>query len=139
MSVYPQVPVLKDVNAIFGNLRNGGNFEGFWAGLKDDNTLWMGSRNGITFGRWDENNPQVLGPKLEEGRFYVVAGRMAAGTDRAIIELFLDSAEPEASQAIKINPKGNPSKMAIGQERVRTAAGKWSENGGVKMPSKISP
>ncbi|UCE50578.1 MAG: hypothetical protein JSW47_10520, partial [Phycisphaerales bacterium] len=51
MCVYPQVSGLKDVNSFFGNLKNGGKYEGFWAGLKDDNTLWMGSRNGITFGR----------------------------------------------------------------------------------------
>jgi hypothetical protein len=117
MSVYPQVPVLKDVNAIFGNLRNGGKFEGFWAGLKDDNTLWMGSRNGITFGRWDKNNPQVLGPKLAENRFYVVAGRMGDGTGQVTIEVFVNSAEPKARHPIQVNPKGNPSKMAIGQER----------------------
>ena len=123
MSVYPQVSGLKDVNSFFGNWRNGGKYEGFWAGLKDDNTLWMGSRNGITFGRWDENNPQVPGPKLEENRYYVIAGRMGAGTGKVTIELFVNPEQvgkPVASKPFPVNPKANSSKMAIGQERDAT-------------------
>ncbi|MHC4351081.1 MAG: LamG-like jellyroll fold domain-containing protein [Planctomycetota bacterium] len=120
MCVYPQVSGLKDVNSFFGNLKNGGNYEGFWAGLKDDNTLWMGSRNGVTFGRWDNNNPQVLGPKLEVNRYYVLAGRMGAGTENVTIELFVDGTRPVVSKPYPVNPKGNPSKMAIGQERDAT-------------------
>lgn len=120
MCVYPQVSGLKDVNSFFGNLKNGGKYEGFWAGLKDDNTFWMGSRNGITFGRWDDNNPQVLGPILEVNRYYVIAGRMGAGTGNVTIELFVDGTTPVASRPYPVNPHGNPSKMAIGQERDAT-------------------
>ncbi len=123
MSVYAQVSGLKNVNSFFGNLRNGGKYEGFWAGLKDDNTLWTGSRNGITFGRWDENNPQVPGPKLEENRYYVIAGRMGAGTGKVTIELFVNPEQvgkPVASKPFPVNPKANSSKMAIGQERDAT-------------------
>jgi hypothetical protein len=120
MSVYPQVSGLKDVNSFFGNLRNGGKYEGFWAGLKDDNTLWTGSRNGITFGRWDENNPQVPGPKLKENRYYVIASRMGAGTGKVTIELFVNGTKPVASKLFPVNPKANSSKMAIGQERDAT-------------------
>ena len=79
LTVHQQVQMEKDVDTFFGNLKNSGNFEGFWAGVNDDNTVWMGSRNGITFGRWDENNPKVLGPRLEMGRFYVVAGTHGRG------------------------------------------------------------
>ncbi|MHC4213237.1 MAG: LamG-like jellyroll fold domain-containing protein [Planctomycetota bacterium] len=120
MSVYPQVSGLKDVNSFFGNLKNGGKYEGFWAGLKDDNTLWIGSRNGITFGRWDQNNPQVLGPKLQENRYYIVAGRMGAGTGKVTIELFVNKTTPVASKPFPVNPQANSSKMAIGQERDAT-------------------
>ena len=77
---------LKDVHAFFGNLRNGVHFEGLWGCVRDDNTLWWGARNGVTFGRFDKNNPQVLGPKLEIGRFYIVAGRMAAGAGKVKLE-----------------------------------------------------
>jgi hypothetical protein len=80
----------------------------------------MGSRNGITFGRWDQNNPQVLGPKLEVNRYYVIAGRMGAGTGNVTIELFVDGIRPVASKPYPVNPKGNPSKMAVGQERDAT-------------------
>jgi len=120
MSVYHQVSGLKDVNSFFGNLRNGGKYEGFWAGLMDDNTLWAGSRNAITFGRWDENNPQLLGPKLQENSYYVIAGRMGAGTGKVTIELFVNGSKQVASKPFPVNPKANSSKMAIGQERDAT-------------------
>lgn len=81
ISVHKQVVQLKDVNSFFGNLRNGGNYEGIWGNLTDDNRVWIGSRNGITFGRWDDNNPMVLAPEpLQQNRYHVVAGRMGAGT-----------------------------------------------------------
>lgn len=120
MSVYPQTSGLKDVNSFFGNLKNGGKYEGFWAGMKDDNILWMGSRNGITFGRWDENNPQVLGPRLQENRYYIIAGRMGAGTGNVMIELFVNETKPVASKPFPVNPEADSSKMAIGQERDAT-------------------
>ena len=120
MSVYSQVSGLKDVNSFFGTLKNGGKYEGFWAGLKDDNTLWTGSRNGITFGRWDENNPHVPGPKLQENRYYIVAGRMGAGAGNVTIELFVNETKPVASKPFPVNPQADSSKMAIGQERDAT-------------------
>ena len=54
---YDQVEGLKDVNSFFGNLKNGGNYEGIWGNVTDDNRLWIGSRNGVTFGRWDGTTP----------------------------------------------------------------------------------
>mgnify|MGYP001592638855 CR=1 FL=1 len=108
---------LKDVNALFGNLRNGGKYEGLWACLRDDNSLWTSPRNGVTFGRFDKNNPLLLGPALEKGRFYVIAGRMAAGQGSVPAELYLNETKPVASAVFPINPEANASKMVIGQER----------------------
>ena len=80
ISVYKQVVQLKDVHSFFGNLKNGGMYEGIWGNVTDDNRVWIGSRNGITFGRWDGNNPMVLAAKpLEESRYYVVAGGWERG------------------------------------------------------------
>lgn len=121
ISVYKQVVQLKDVNSFFGNLRNGGNFEGIWGNVTDDNRLWIGSRNGITFGRWDHNNPMVLAPEpLTESQYSVVAGRMGAGQGQVQIEVFVNSPKPVAAMPFPVNPEANASKLAIGQERDAT-------------------
>lgn len=126
MSVYEQVPDVPGVNSFFGNLRNSnldgeGKYEGFWAGLSDDNRVWMGSRNALTFGRWDENNPQVLAPeRLETNRFYLVMGRMEAGTGTVRLELFINEADPIAAGFFPVNPNADPSRFSIGQERDAT-------------------
>jgi len=117
LAVHPQRVGLKDVNSFFGNLRNGGKFEGFWGCLNDDNTLWWGARNGKTFGRFDENNPQLRGPRLSTETFYLVAGRMASGVGLVNLELFVDEEEPRTTIPFPVNPAANPSRMAIGQER----------------------
>ncbi len=121
MCVHKQVVQLKDVNSFFGNLRNDGMYEGIWGNVTDDNRVWIGSRNAITFGRWDENNPMVLAPKpLKENQYYVVAGRMGAGTEAVRIEVFINGPEPVASKPFPVNPAANSSKLAIGQERDAT-------------------
>ena len=118
ISVYKQVVRLKNVNSFFGNLRNRGNYEGLWGNLTDDNRVWIGSRNGFSFGRWDKNNPMVIAPKpLKENRYQVVAGRMGAGIGEVKIEVFLNGPRPVAVKPFPVNPKANPSKFAIGQER----------------------
>ncbi len=118
LCVYKQVVQLKDVNSIFGNLRSGGNYEGIWGNVTDDNRVWIGSRNGVTFGRWDANNPMVVAPApLAENRFYVVAGRMGAGTGEVPIEVFVNDPKPLARKPFPVNPQANASKLAIGQER----------------------
>lgn len=121
ISVYRQVVQLKDVNSFFGNLKNGGNYEGIWGNVTDDRRVWIGSRNGITFGRWDDNNPMVLAPRpLKENRYHVVAGRMGAGTGEVRIEVFIDGPRPVASESFPVNPAADSSKLAIGQERDAT-------------------
>jgi len=121
ISVYEQVVQLKDVNSFFGNLKNGGMYEGIWGNVTDDNRVWIGSRNGITFGRWDNNNPMVLAPKpLDENRYYVVAGRMGSGTGEVQIELFINEPQAVITKPFPVNPAANLSKMAIGQERDAT-------------------
>lgn len=121
ISVYAQVVQLKDVHSFFGNLKNSGMYEGIWGNVTDDNRVWIGSRNGITFGRWDDNNPMVAATKpLEEGQYYVVAGRMGAGAGEVQIELFINEPQAIASKPFPGNPKANSSKLAIGQERDAT-------------------
>lgn len=117
IAVLPQQDGLKDVNSFFGNLRSGAMYEGVWGCFNDDNTLWYGVRNGLTFGRFDENNPQLLGSVLEIGKFHLIGGRMAAGAGKAKLELFADSADPVATGEVPVVANANPSKMTIGQER----------------------
>ncbi len=117
IAVHNQRIGVEDVNSFFGNLKNGGFYEGLWGCTDDDNTLWWGARNGRSFGRFDENNPKVPGPLLEQGKFHVIAGRMEAGTGTVKLSLFVNSAEPAATTDFPVNPDANPSRMAIGQER----------------------
>jgi hypothetical protein len=107
---------VSDVNMFIGDLRNGGNYEGFWAGFKNDNTFWGGPRNGITFGRFDANNPLVAGPVLTQDRFYLLAGRLDAGTS-ARFNLYVSDTVVRATNLCVINPAANSSKLAIGTER----------------------
>ncbi|MEM9142518.1 MAG: ThuA domain-containing protein [Bacteroidota bacterium] len=111
---------LTDVNSFLGNLKNGGNYEGIWGSLNDDLTVWCGSRNGITFGRFDKNNPKITGTRLEAGKYYIVAARMGSGTGTVPIELFVDHIHPVASGTYPVNIYANSSKLAIGTERDAT-------------------
>jgi len=114
ISVHKQIVQLKDVNSFFGNLRNGGMYEGIWGNVTDDNRVWIGSRNAVTFGRWDVNNPMVLAPEpLEENRYYVVAGRMGSGTGEVQIELFINDPKAVASKPFPVHAAANSSKLAI--------------------------
>jgi len=107
IKVYPQRVGLKDVNSFFGNLRNGQKYEGLWGCLDDDNTVWWGARNGITFGRFDVNNPKIVGPKLEEGRFHFLAGRMGAGQTEAKLEFFVNDLKPRNSRSARSATRSN--------------------------------
>jgi len=120
IKVYPQRVGLKDVNSFFGNLRNGQKYEGIWGCLDDDNTVWWGARNGLTFGRFDVNNPKLSGPKLAEGRFHFIAGRLGAGQGEVPVELFVNSLKPCATGRFPVNPQADASKLSIGQERDAT-------------------
>jgi len=114
---YKQRVGLKDVNSFFGNLANRAKYEGMWGCLNDDNTIWSGDRNGRSFGRFDKNNPKLLGPKLTEEKYVVVAGRLQPGKGRQMSELFVNGTTAVASAMFPVNPNANPSKMVIGQER----------------------
>jgi hypothetical protein len=117
IAVHDQRVGVKDVNSFFGNLRNGGKYEGVWGCTDDDNTVWWGTRNGRSFGRFDKNNPKVPGPSLVKGAFHVVGGKMESGDGDVKISLHIDSASAVASGVFPVNPDANPSRMAIGQER----------------------
>jgi len=117
VSPYAQIGRSPNVNVFLGNLKNGEKYEGFWAGLDDDNTLWMGSRNGITFGRYDANNPKVMGPRLQRNQWYIVAGRMGSGLGAVPVEVFVDSNNAVSSALFPVNPNACSSRLSIGQER----------------------
>ena len=126
MSVYEQVQGKPGVNSFFGNLRNTnvdkkGQYEGFWAGLNEENQLWIGARNGLGKGLWNVNSPHVINPNpLKTSTYYLVMGRMEEGIDKAKIELFVNSISSVAEGIFPVNNNANPSKMAIGQERDAT-------------------
>lgn len=127
LSVYEQQIQLVDVNSFFGNLRNTnlnrqGHYEGFWGGFTDGNIPWAGARAGRGTGRWNEENRYLADDKpLEEGRYYLLAGRLGEGEKEATIEFFLeDLGEPVAAAQFFPFEGSNPSKMAIGQERDAT-------------------
>ena len=117
LKVYPQRVGLKDVNSFFGNLRNGQKYEGLWGCLDDDNTVWWGARNGLTFGRFDVNNPKLVGPKLVEGRFHFLAGRLGSGQGEVFAEFFVNDLTACATARFPVNPQADASKLAVGQER----------------------
>lgn len=133
MSVYKQNVGKKDVNSFFGNLRNGKPYDGLWGNVMDDNIVWMGTRNGFpskrkakknsngrgTPGLWDDElNPCVQTQEpLTENRYYIVIGRMGEGTTIVDLELFINSATAVDRKPVPVNPKANPSMMAVGQER----------------------
>ena len=117
IAAHPQRVGVKDVNSFFGNLRNGQKYEGVWGCFNDDNTVWWGTRNGRTFGRFDQNNPQAIGPVLEQAKFHIVAGRMTSGDQTATLSLHVDSEKTVAEAPFPVDQKANPSRMAIGQER----------------------
>ena len=117
IAVHPQRVGVQDVNSFFGNLKNGGFYEGLWGCFTDDNRPWYGSRNGLSFGRFDMNNPQLIAPRIEPGSFHILIGRMQAGTALAKVELYMDSPTPAAGGKFPVNPAANPSRLAVGQER----------------------
>src|SRR5690606_15336711 len=110
---------LPDVNSFFGNLRNGGNYEGFCGGLADDNRVWMGSTSGVAFGRCDEHSPQVIsGERLKQTDHSLLVGHMEAGTGVVTLSLFInDPQHPFVTHPSPVNIHADASKLAIGQER----------------------
>ena len=94
-----------------------GRYEGIWGCLDDDNTVWWGARNGLTFGRFDVNNPKLVGPKLAEGRFHVLAGRLGSGQGEVLAEFFVNDLKACATARFPVNPQADSSKLAVGQER----------------------
>jgi len=126
MTVYEQVKGKPGVNSFFGNLRNTnlnkqGQYEGFWAGVNEQNQPWIGARNALQKGLWNDNSPHVLSEvSLQKSRYYLVMGRMGSGKETVDMELFVNTIKPVAQKKFPVNPNANPSKMAIGQERDAT-------------------
>jgi hypothetical protein len=129
LAVDEQLSSAKNTHAFFGNLRNthavdggtGGAFEGFWGVVMDDRSIYAGVRNGVEFERNSSNNPEVVShTQLKTQRFYLVAGRMGAGTGTVPVEVFVNQAVAESTASVVVHPEADSSKMAIGQERDAT-------------------
>lgn len=126
MAVYEQVKGKPGVNSFFGNLRNTnidkeGNFEGFWGGVNEEKQPWMSARNGLQKGLWNDGSPHVIAEyPLENTVYYLVMGRMGSGLGTVKAELFINTTKTVAVNTFQVNPKANPSKMVIGQERDAT-------------------
>lgn len=131
MCAYSQNKGKPDVNSFFGNLTNGKPYAGFWGNFMDDNRVWMGTRTGADFGikkkkdepkLWHEQlNPQVSSKApVVANQYYLIMGRMGAGTDSVDLELFIDNTTPVDKKSVPVVTDANPSKMAIGQERDAT-------------------
>lgn len=126
MAVYEQVKGKPGINAFFGNLRNTnvdkkGQYEGFWGGLNLENQVWMSSRNALQNGPFNENSPQILASEpLKKMKYYLIMGRLGAGTTTVDMELFVNTTKPIGTKPFIVNKKGNPSKLSIGQERDAT-------------------
>ena len=89
-----------------------------YAMVDRDDDLKIGIRtSAITFGRFDVNNPKLVGPKLAEGRFHLVAGRLGSGPGEVLAEFFVNDLKACATARFPINPKADASKLAVGQER----------------------
>ncbi len=116
---YAQTGRLKDVNSFFGNLKNGGMYEGLWGGFTDDNRVWAAARNAMSFGRWDANNPFICTTySLNVNEYHLVMGRMEAGEDSAALYLMVNEWDAISyAQKIKVNRNADASKLCIGQER----------------------
>jgi len=126
MSVSKQIKGKPGVNSFFGNLRNTnlnkqGQFEGFWGGVNIKNQVWMSSRNGLKKGTWNDASPLLMAKDtLTKEKYYLVMGRMESGEGDVKMELFVNSTEALVEKKFPVNPKANPSKMVIGQERDAT-------------------
>lgn len=108
---------IREVNAFFGNLRNGNPFDGIWGGFDSQNRIWASTRTLNASGRDATGDDWIIGPAMPEKEYFIAAGRLGAGQGTQAMELFINNADAIASVPVSINPNGNPSFMAIGTER----------------------
>ena len=150
---YRQIPIItaddagKDINILFGNLKNGDNgvcqYCGFWAGVSasDDRPMffWAGNRgdddffagapyenqpysnNGTGHYRTD-GNPHVHAKQMEVGKWDVVGARMGSGAGDVWIETFMGKSNAIIARKPwrvyeKYGPEENADMLAIGTER----------------------
>lgn len=117
----PEIPLIRDVNAFFGNLRNGAPFDGLWAGFTQNRNLWTSTRNRNAGGRFlAPNDTRIGGPNVPLNQFRIVAGRLQSGVGNRTMQLFVNNENPVSSASIPVLSTGNASVMAIGTERNAT-------------------
>jgi len=111
---------IRDVNAFFGNLKNGSPFDGIWGGFNSSNRIWSSTRTASATGRDQLGDDWIIGPVLPENEYFIAAARLGSGQGTVTMEMFINGVEAIDAVPVSINPNGNPSKFAIGTERDAT-------------------
>lgn len=137
----------RDINILFGNLKNGDNgvcqFCGMWAGISTSNDrpgfFWAGNRGDDDFfagppyenqpysnnhtGHYrTDGNPHVHAGKMDENKWGVVGARMGSGSGDVWIETFMGKSNAILAKKpwrvyAKYGPEEDADMMAIGTER----------------------
>ena len=107
-----------DLNAFFGNLKNGSPFSGIWGGITNDFKPWYGLRNGVTGARDVPPNSSRLyaSTAINKNKYYILSGRLEAGTGIREMELFINNTLV-GTEDHDVKTTINPSVFAIGTER----------------------
>jgi len=132
MSVSKQTADNPHMNCFFGNIGNEIPYSGFFAGFKDDNVPWAGTRT-LAYAQkksldssdkekkplWNRgSSPYTIADRsLVENEYYILIGSMSKGHQKAKVKLFINSTQNVFTKNVIIKPKYNSSALTIGKQR----------------------